>query len=530
MSTTKLLRRRTALFAKAETDPGTAETLAAADGKLLAINPTFTTGFETYERQVNRDTFSNVPKTITTKVATLAFDLEVRRSNTGATPDFWGQVLLPACGFKETIGGSSVTYTPSSTSSDWHTLTLGMNIDGFERIIAGAMGNIEFRGTVGEVMLFSCTFQGFLSSHGDATLPSVTHETGVPHPFQGIDLAYATGTRFVLASASTAATAGTFTITADGLTTGTVPFDDDGTDVQAELAALFPDGVVTTTMLKGTDLSDNLAIMLVEISSPAHKTVTITTGGLTGSAHRIASTVVQVTAAATAATAGTFTLQFDQNGANVSASIAYNADASAIETAIDALSIFTASEAIFSSGSALGTNNASVFILCDLDSSGGFTNYHVRMNTSGLTGNVHTANFRTQEVVTGSDLCLDAVTIALGNDVQPVNCANNAAGVTQFLIVDRNPTVTINPLLTKEAEVNGLADYWDHLDDQEMSYISFHAGTKGGTASRVAFTMPEVFLEDIGDEDRNGSTVAVLTGSLTSDTAGGDDELAIVMT
>lgn len=529
MATTPLLTRRTGLFAKAETVPGTAETLAAADGKFLVIAPQISPQFETYTRAIARDTLSNVPDIVTGEAAQLSFQLEVRRSNTTTTPDAWSQTLLPACGFLETIGGGACTYTPDSDSANWNTLTMGINVDGYEVILAGCMGNAEFVGTTGEVMLINFTFTGRVVSAGDTALPTVTHETADPYPFQGIDLAYSPTTKFVVASAATAATAGTFTLTVDGQTTGTIAYDDDGTATAAAIVALGYESV-TAAMLTGADLSANDAVMEVEVGDRAHKTITINTSGLTGTAHRLCGTVVQVTAAATAATAGTFTLTFNANSSAETATLAYNADATAIQTAIDALSIFSASDAIFTSGTDLGTNNANVYILCNPVTSSSSTNYHVSASLTGLTGNAHTVDYETQELVTGDDICIETLSINMNNDVQAIECANNESGIARYIIVSRDPTISINPQLTLDTDADGLAAYWDHLLEQNMVYVSFHAGSLSGSDSRVAFVAPEIYLTNLAADERNGIAVVTLDGKLTSDTAGGDDELTITLT
>lgn len=529
MATTPLLTRRTALYAKAEAVAGTAETLAAADGKFLIINPQVTPQFENFERQIFRDTLSPVSNTVTRQSVQFTFQVEVRRTNGTTTSDEWAETLLPACAMKETVGASSVSYTPSSNQSEWATLTMALNIDGFEVKIAGAMGTVEFTGTVGEVMLASFTFTGFLESAGDVVAPAVTHESGLPHPFQGIDLAYATGTRFlVVADASSAATAGSFTLTVDGLTTAAIAYDDDGTAATTALETLFGSGNATCTMVSGAALGGTDSAMLVEIANRAKKAVSIDPAGLTGGAYDVAATAFVLTADSTAATAGTFTVTVDSNGTPGVATLDYDADASDITTAFDALSMVTASRAIFTAGSDLGTNNASVIVIFD-EGATAATNYHIKANFSGLTGNVHTLDASTQEIATGDDICIESLTITLGNDVQLLTCANNNSGIVRYTVVGRTPTITLNPQLTKEAEVDGLVAYWDHLIGQTMTYLSLHAGNLAGQDSAVSFLMPEVFWSDIGQEDRNGIAVAALTGALTSDSAGGDDELTVTL-
>lgn len=95
---TKLTKKRQ-LAAKIESIEGTAETLAAADAKLLAYSPKATPEPQVFDRSPVNDSFSKFGKVIGSRPIGLTFGLEMRGSGTATTEPQFGK-LLKACGFQ----------------------------------------------------------------------------------------------------------------------------------------------------------------------------------------------------------------------------------------------------------------------------------------------------------------------------------------------------------------------------------------------------------------------------------------------
>ncbi len=93
-----MLTRKRQLAAKIEAVEGTAETLAAADAKLLVYNPKVSFDVAMSERNPARPSFSNIGKIPGKRPAGLSFRIELRGSGVVTTAPEWGK-LLQACGF-----------------------------------------------------------------------------------------------------------------------------------------------------------------------------------------------------------------------------------------------------------------------------------------------------------------------------------------------------------------------------------------------------------------------------------------------
>ena len=93
-----MLTRKRQLAAKIEAAEGTAETLAAADAKLLVYEPKVSFDVAMFERNPARTSFSNVGKMTGKRTGALGYKLELKGSGATATVPEWGK-LLQACGF-----------------------------------------------------------------------------------------------------------------------------------------------------------------------------------------------------------------------------------------------------------------------------------------------------------------------------------------------------------------------------------------------------------------------------------------------
>lgn len=93
-----MLTRKRQLAAKVEAVEGTAETLAAADAKILVYNPKVNFDIAMFERNPARPSFSNIAKIPGKRPGALSFRLELRGSGVAVTVPEWAK-LLQACGF-----------------------------------------------------------------------------------------------------------------------------------------------------------------------------------------------------------------------------------------------------------------------------------------------------------------------------------------------------------------------------------------------------------------------------------------------
>ena len=93
-----MLTRKRQLAAKPEAVEGVAETLVAADAKLLVYNPKVSFDVAMFDRNPARPSFSNIGKTPGKRTAGISYRLELKGSGTAITVPEWGK-LLQACGF-----------------------------------------------------------------------------------------------------------------------------------------------------------------------------------------------------------------------------------------------------------------------------------------------------------------------------------------------------------------------------------------------------------------------------------------------
>ncbi|MCA9014008.1 MAG: LamG domain-containing protein [Planctomycetaceae bacterium] len=150
----------------------------------------------------------------------------------------------------------------------------------------------------------------------------------------------------VITLGGTAATGGTFTLTFDGQTTGTIAYNASAATVETALEALSNIGVGDATVsgsaggpwtveFTGALAATNVALMTINVT------------GLTGAVNE-----VQTISSPSSPTGGTFTLSF--NGQTTGA-IAYNASAATIQTALEALSNIPAGSVSCGGGALPGT-------------------------------------------------------------------------------------------------------------------------------------------------------------------------------
>jgi hypothetical protein len=179
-----LLTRRVQVAAKIEVTKGTAETLAAANAKLLAYEPVFNFDPTQFKRNPYRKTISRMNSIPGQRLCELTLQCEVMGppfANKGTSSIF--ATLLRACAFSESLSaGVSSTYVPISTG--YETITLAVYEDGVVKKLCGAMGNVRLILKVGEPIMAEFTFQGKYSTHSDTALLSPTYPASLPLIFQ----------------------------------------------------------------------------------------------------------------------------------------------------------------------------------------------------------------------------------------------------------------------------------------------------------------------------------------------------------
>ena len=171
---------RTVIAAKIEQTEGTAETLAAADADVLAFEPSFTLGVGIYERSELNASLSPHELIPGSRMATIAFKVNLRGSGAAGTAPKIGK-LLKSCGFGETIVAStSATYAPISIAIP--TLTMSVYKDGSRKQIRGARGTVSHSGKAGEPGVLSFSFQGVYDGVTDVAILTGTgiETTNIP--------------------------------------------------------------------------------------------------------------------------------------------------------------------------------------------------------------------------------------------------------------------------------------------------------------------------------------------------------------
>lgn len=163
-----MVTKRAVIAAKLEGTEGTAETLAAADADVLVFEPSFSPTVTFYERTEVDASLSPYAQVAGSKMATIAFNVNLRGSGSAGTAPKIGK-LLKCCGFGETIvGGTSVTYAPISASIP--SLTMALYRDGVKKQIRGARGNVSYSGKAGEPGVLNFSFQGVYDGVSDVAL------------------------------------------------------------------------------------------------------------------------------------------------------------------------------------------------------------------------------------------------------------------------------------------------------------------------------------------------------------------------
>lgn len=151
---------------EAEGTAGTAETLLAADAAFNASNVSFAPIQGVTQRQGQGSMSQNVaiPEG---RSGTLSFDFELY------TNAAWVADLMPALGWYN--GGSGTSWSPTSVSAEWHTVTAGYYIDGVLHRLAGCMGTAALIFEKNKPTIVRVTLTGIGVAPSDTALLSPTY-------------------------------------------------------------------------------------------------------------------------------------------------------------------------------------------------------------------------------------------------------------------------------------------------------------------------------------------------------------------
>lgn len=176
-----MLEAKTQLTIKLEGEEGTAETLAAADA-ILHANGKFTPDTPMFQRPMRSSSLSPFSSVPGARSASIEFDIELKGSGTAGTAPEWAAALM-GCGFAEAVlVGTSVAYTPASSSVGSYTLALYE--DGMIHKIWGARGTVKLALKNGEPGMLSFSFTGADYSVVDgALLSGASYDSTKPPAF-----------------------------------------------------------------------------------------------------------------------------------------------------------------------------------------------------------------------------------------------------------------------------------------------------------------------------------------------------------
>jgi hypothetical protein len=181
-----MLKHLTVILAKLEVTYNTDPVPVGTDA-VLVENPSWSfDSTRRFERNPAKASLAPMKGIYGGSLKTITFETEIKGSGSaGVAPEI--SALLQACGCAETIvGGTSVTYKPSSTVSTHKSVTIYYYEDGLRRIITGARGTFQFNGEVGMGGKISWTFTGHYSDPTDVALVTPTYDSTVPVVMLGL--------------------------------------------------------------------------------------------------------------------------------------------------------------------------------------------------------------------------------------------------------------------------------------------------------------------------------------------------------
>lgn len=177
-----MLRQKRVLAVKAETTPGTAVTLAAADAAYNAFNVAMQPTIE-FVNRVGQSSGSQLPGVTATRMGTCTFQTELYNDKAQSIYT----ALLPAAAI--TSLDSGLTYSPRTAppgTSGVKTVTVGLYEDGVRKTLRGAVvESMQINAVVGRPIMVDWTLKGIWDAPIDATILTPTYPTLAPIRFAG---------------------------------------------------------------------------------------------------------------------------------------------------------------------------------------------------------------------------------------------------------------------------------------------------------------------------------------------------------
>lgn len=182
-----MLKDLQVILCKTEVTYNTDPVPVAGTNAVLVENPQWSfDSARMYDRKPVRTSLAPLKPLYAGALVSLKFDVEIKgASGAGVAPELGP--LLTACGISETIvGGTSVTYKPSSAVATHKSVTFYIHQDGVRVIITGARGKPAFIHNLGESGKITLEFIGHFVSRTAVALPSPTYTAIVPVPLIAI--------------------------------------------------------------------------------------------------------------------------------------------------------------------------------------------------------------------------------------------------------------------------------------------------------------------------------------------------------
>ena len=182
-----MLKTRHVLLAKAEVTYNTDPTPTAGSNAILVENLAYSyAGARTADRSgAVKPGLVPLKNLYAGSLLEVTFDVEIKGSGSAGTAPAFGP-LLKACGVKETVLVSSVTYNPASNPTDHGSVTLWLYEDGIRYKVTGCRGSFTLSLQTAQVGKISFRMVGHLSSRADASLVTPTLSSVVPPVLVGV--------------------------------------------------------------------------------------------------------------------------------------------------------------------------------------------------------------------------------------------------------------------------------------------------------------------------------------------------------
>lgn len=178
------LSRNRLIAAKLETTEGIDATPDAATEAVQVLELEIAVDTDEVEREIAVPWLGSLPVVYSRRQMTFNFGVELAGSGTAGTAPAWGK-FVQACGFSQTVVGSTVVYSP--ISSGFPSLTMKGNQDGVQYVGLGCRGSFEISCEVGEIPRIDFEFMGAYVSPADVALATPTYTN------QAVPITFASG-------------------------------------------------------------------------------------------------------------------------------------------------------------------------------------------------------------------------------------------------------------------------------------------------------------------------------------------------